>query len=180
MILKRLILREIKERLDELKLDDLITQLGQQRTQNFYHRADHIDFMKNEADVHPVFKEFKNGILHFTHDSSGEWKETQDETYDAFVKFFEWKNMVNMAQVGKSSKEITDVLYDGDLGIFCGCHDFWYRYSYAATQKGAAIVFQRIPSPITNPGLFGVGCKHLDAILNKTTIRFNYGLVKNQ
>lgn len=179
-IIKKLIRKEIKNTLNELKFDDIAKQFKDQRSSNFYHHQDHLDFMQKEKNKFPSFIEFKNGIIHFQHESSEEWKETQDETYDQFIKFYEWKNVPNLVNSGKNSKEITDLLYSGDLGVYCSCKSFHYHYSYTASQKQADVSLQKIASPITNPQLKGIGCKHLDALFNKSALKFNFSLIKRE
>jgi hypothetical protein len=179
-ILENIIFEEVSKLLKELKLDDIGREFKTQRDIGFYNHGGHVDYMQKDAGVFPKFKEFKNGVFHFTHESSGEWEHTADQDYDVFVKFYAWPEVVNLVQNDKTPKEVTDFLYAGDLGVYCSCRSFLYHYSRAATEKDAYVVYQDIPSPITNPNLVGIGCKHLDACLSKRVIKFQYSTVMNK
>ena len=179
-IVENIIFEEINKIIKELKLDDIGQEFKTQRSMAFYNHGDHVDYMQKDAGVFPKFKEFGNGIFHFTHESSGEWPKTEDEEYDIYIKFYAWSDVVNMVQNDKSAKEITKHLYGGDLGVFCSCKSFHYHYSRAATEKDAYVVYQDIPSPITNPNLIGIGCKHLDACMSRQVLKFQYSTVMNK
>jgi hypothetical protein len=175
-----LIFEEMEKLIKELKHDDIIDLFKTQRATRFYNHGDHVDYMQKKADKFPSFESFKNGMFKFKHESSGEWLKTSERTYDVYIKFLTWPEVVNLVQNDKSSKEITDFLYNGDLGVFCTCPSFWYHYSYAASQKGAGTYLQKIPSPITNPTLQGIGCKHLDACMSKRVLKFLYSTVRKE
>ena len=49
-IIKKLIRKEIKNTLNELKFDDIAKQFKDQRSSNFYHHQDHLDFMQKEKN----------------------------------------------------------------------------------------------------------------------------------
>jgi hypothetical protein len=133
--------------------------------------------MRKVAESYPKFLGFSDGVMSFSHPSSGEWRETMNEEYTLYIKFYEWQNLNTFFEQNLSSKDIIDKLFEGDLGIYCPCKSFWYHYSYAATKKKADIVFQKISAPIKNPQLIGLACKHCEAILNKQMLKFQYKVI---
>ena len=72
-----------------------------------------------------------------------------------------------------AKKILIKALDECELGVFCTCADFKYRFHYVVTQweslpKG--VKGQPIPAEITNPGEDGFLCKHLTAIVVKPSI----------
>lgn len=67
---------------------------------------------------------------------------------------------------------LRSVLDNGELGLYCSCPDFKYRFAYLATvnqynfSPGSA---QDIPALIRNPDNQGSGCKHLVRVLTMTS-----------
>lgn len=55
-----------------------------------------------------------------------------------------------------------------DLGVFCTCADFYYRFHYLVSAQNSipsGAPMQTIPAVIRNPENRGFLCKHLSAIL---------------
>lgn len=73
---------------------------------------------------------------------------------------------INLQMVIKALRIAFDAT--DDVKVDCTCADFWYRYSYVATQNGYKYGEpQKIPAPITNPDdNIGSTCKHLSLLLS--------------
>lgn len=60
-----------------------------------------------------------------------------------------------------------------DLGVFCTCADFKYRFHYVVTQWEAlpmGVPGEARPAKITNPDEDGFLCKHLTAVVTRPSI----------
>lgn len=73
---------------------------------------------------------------------------------------------INLQMVIKALRRAFDAT--DDVKVNCTCADWYYRFSYWATQNGYKYGEpQRIPSDITNPDdALGATCKHLDLLLS--------------
>lgn len=73
---------------------------------------------------------------------------------------------INLQMVIKALRIAFDAT--DDVKVNCTCPDFYYRYSYVATQNGYKYgPPQEIPAPITNPDdNIGSTCKHLSLLLS--------------
>lgn len=73
---------------------------------------------------------------------------------------------INLQMVIKALRLAFDAT--DDVKVDCTCPDFWYRFSYVATQNGYKYGKpQTIPAPITNPDDdIGSTCKHLSLLLS--------------
>lgn len=68
---------------------------------------------------------------------------------------------------------LTRALDQCELGVFCTCADFKYRFHYVVTQWESlptGIGGQSTPAKVTNPNEDGFLCKHLTAIVVKPSI----------
>ena len=73
---------------------------------------------------------------------------------------------INLQMVIKALRIAFDAT--NDVKVDCTCADFWYRYSYVATQNSYKYGEpQEIPAPMTNPDdNIGSTCKHLSLLLS--------------
>lgn len=73
---------------------------------------------------------------------------------------------INLQMVIRALRQAFDAT--DDVKVRCTCADFYYRYSYQATQNGYLYGEpQNIPAPITNPNDdIGSVCKHLSLLLS--------------
>lgn len=73
---------------------------------------------------------------------------------------------INLQMVIKALRLAFDAT--DDVKVDCTCPDFWYRFSYVATQNDYKYGKpQTIPAPITNPNDdIGSTCKHLSLLLS--------------
>ena len=77
------------------------------------------------------------------------------------------KGVPSRSQAGNLLRESISIL---DMGVFCTCDDFKYRFHYKVTKEGALpsdIKGQDEPARITNPGDEGFVCKHLTAVMTQ-------------
>lgn len=94
--------------------------------------------------------------------------------YQVILELFDLKKYVDeMYPEGIPGRNSAQNLLIGaidtlDLGVFCTCADFKYRFHYVATEWDSmptGIKGQATPAKITNPGEEGMLCKHLTAVL---------------
>lgn len=93
--------------------------------------------------------------------------------YKSIVEFRGMRKLVDSNFKGYSRNQIQNILVKAldelDLGVYCTCADFYYRFHYLVSVEnslpsGAPI--QTIPALIRNPDNEGFLCKHLSAILS--------------
>lgn len=98
--------------------------------------------------------------------------------YSAIVEFVDMKSWIDLVYPDGipsriSTQNIINMALDElDLRVYCTCPDFKYRFHYIVTQYDSlpdGIPKQNVPTVITNPEEAGFLCKHLIAILVKTS-----------
>lgn len=95
---------------------------------------------------------------------------TPNKKYQQLIKLNDVKDIGALKEFKKS--EITRLLLNGDLSVYCSCEDFLYKgYKYMAWNMGYGLDKENRFPKIKNPRLEGTICKHLIAVL--TVIMFN-------
>ena len=95
---------------------------------------------------------------------------TPNKKYQQLIKLNDVKDISALKEFKKS--EITRLLLNGDLSVYCSCEDFLYKgYKYMAWNMGYGLDKENRFPKIKNPNLEGTICKHLIAVL--TVIMFN-------
>lgn len=141
----------------ELINKSLRTTKGKQR---YYRRLfSKIEYPNRALSRIDVNKWFKEDILDADISIQGE-----TEKYIVTISFYGvWANFQGELSRRSIKDAITRAYKTEDIYVYCSCPDFYYRYSYVATQNHYITKkIQTIPAPIRNPhDSLGSGCKHL-------------------
>lgn len=135
----------------------LRTTKGKQR---FYRRLfSKIEYPNRSLSRIDTNKWFKEDILDADITVKGE-----TDTYVVTISFYGvWEEYEGELSQRTIKDAITRAFRTNDVYVYCSCPDFYYRYSYVATQNNYITnQIQTIPAPIRNPhDSLGSGCKHL-------------------
>nr|DAS88477.1 MAG TPA: hypothetical protein [Bacteriophage sp.] len=97
---------------------------------------------------------------------------TPNRKYQQKIKLNDIKDINALKDFKKS--EITRLLLNGDLSVYCSCEDFLYKgYKYMAWNMGYGLDKENRFPKIKNPNLEGTICKHLIAVLSVMTFNNN-------
>lgn len=97
---------------------------------------------------------------------------TPNKKYQQKIKLNDVKDIKALKDFKKS--EITRLLLDGDLSVYCSCEDFLYKgYKYMAWNMGYGLDKENRFPKIKNPNLEGTICKHLIAVLSVMSFNNN-------
>lgn len=128
--------------------------------QRYYRRLfSKIEYPNRALSRVDVNKWFKEDILDADISVQGE-----TDKYTVTISFYGvWANYEGELSKKSIKDAITKAYRTEDIFIYCSCPDFYYRYSYVATQNGYITKhIQTIPAPIRNPhDSLGSACKHV-------------------
>jgi hypothetical protein len=169
----------VKEHLlTELNLKQIGGEFQKQTNMNFKSHGDKVKELI-EKGIYPQFVDFANGIAVFKIKSS-EWKlghGFQNDEYEMAIRFYDWDRFFDDPQLTLAQR-VTNMM-NGNLGVACSCPSFTYNYGYQTNIKGSELFTDEfkqyqstMPAPITNPDNIGIGCKHLNMLLNPYALKF--------
>lgn len=128
--------------------------------QRYYRRLfSKIEYPNRALSRVDVNKWFKEDILDADISVQGETNK-----YTVTISFYGvWENYEGELSRKSIKDAITKAYRTEDIYVYCTCPDFYYRYSYVATQNGYITKhIQTIPAPIRNPhDSLGSACKHV-------------------
>ena len=185
--LKSIVLQLAKENnlLNELNYTDIKSELDHQYNVNQVSRHQFFTDLLKHLNGYPQFKGIgikkspNTGdiILIAEYDFDYTNIERQNVHYTVTIQFKDFNDIVD--DLTESLKNKVNRLFSGELGVFCTCPSFHYRYNYVANTKGSGIKPELRPAGFTNPLNIGIGCKHVALCMEKQVFKFIYNDVYN-
>lgn len=179
--LEQLLTNFIKDEvLSELKIANIGALFNKQKSLNFKKHRQKYQELQSKG-IRPKFKDFENGVALYTM-KSAEWDQVKRKNvtteYLLGIRFIDWNKFYDDPMMSMQAR--VEKLMKGNLGIGCSCPSFRFHYGYQTHLKGADFYDERFSNNaidkkalVRNPSNIGIGCKHLDRLLNAINYRFD-------